>query len=156
MPDVRRCPRDNNDLYAEVLEGRVEVDRCPECKGVWLDAGELEALEALHAHDLDGKPAEAILSDGETVSLAYKMAQQKRMPTGLCPVCLTDLVHSEDEMGSQVIVDACPHGHGLWLEAGELDTLERYFASQHAEQAHPKGLRGLWAQLVAEIRAGLR
>jgi Zn-finger nucleic acid-binding protein len=27
----------------------VKVDRCDDCKGVWLDAGELERLE--HAHE---------------------------------------------------------------------------------------------------------
>jgi uncharacterized protein len=43
-----RCPRCGANLK-EVEHHQVKVDRCSECKGVWLDAGELEMLE--HAHE---------------------------------------------------------------------------------------------------------
>ncbi|MDB5101300.1 MAG: hypothetical protein JWM80_5721 [Cyanobacteria bacterium RYN_339] len=39
-----RCPRDGAALATQIHEG-VEIDQCPTCKGVWLDAGELEHLE---------------------------------------------------------------------------------------------------------------
>lgn len=42
----RHCP--NRECEAVVLErlpyDNVEIDRCPRCSGVWLDAGELELL----------------------------------------------------------------------------------------------------------------
>jgi hypothetical protein len=38
-----KCPKCGADLTAEDYHG-VQVDRCPECKGVWFDAGETEAL----------------------------------------------------------------------------------------------------------------
>ena len=43
-----KCPRCGGDLK-EVEHHNVKVDQCVDCKGVWLDAGELEMLE--HAHD---------------------------------------------------------------------------------------------------------
>lgn len=38
-----KCPKCGMDLQA-LNHGKVEVDTCFNCKGVWLDAGELEEL----------------------------------------------------------------------------------------------------------------
>ena len=43
-----RCPRCGGTL-TEVLHHGATVDRCVECKGVWLDAGDFERIE--HALD---------------------------------------------------------------------------------------------------------
>ena len=37
------CPRCTSELKAVPRDG-IEIDVCPACKGVWLDAGELERL----------------------------------------------------------------------------------------------------------------
>lgn len=37
------CPRDNTELKVSARQG-VEFDYCPQCRGVWLDNGELEKL----------------------------------------------------------------------------------------------------------------
>lgn len=39
------CPRDGAKLVEQTLE-KVSVDICPTCNGIWLDSGELEAIEA--------------------------------------------------------------------------------------------------------------
>jgi len=38
-----RCPRCGATLQEQELQN-VKIDSCPSCKGVWLDAGELEIL----------------------------------------------------------------------------------------------------------------
>jgi hypothetical protein len=38
-----RCPKCGGQLVEERYHG-VQVDRCPECRGVWFDAGEAESL----------------------------------------------------------------------------------------------------------------
>lgn len=38
-----RCPKCGGHLETLGHEG-VEIDRCKDCKGIWLDAGELESL----------------------------------------------------------------------------------------------------------------
>lgn len=38
-----RCPVDNATLVMSSREG-VEIDYCPECRGVWLDRGELDKI----------------------------------------------------------------------------------------------------------------
>jgi Zn-finger nucleic acid-binding protein len=41
----RHCPDDGTLLIKET-SGELIFDRCGRCEGVWLDAGELEALKA--------------------------------------------------------------------------------------------------------------
>jgi rubrerythrin len=39
------CPKCGNNLSTQ-LYGRVEIDVCPSCRGLWLDANELETILA--------------------------------------------------------------------------------------------------------------
>jgi len=41
------CPRDGTTLV-ETESEHVKIDSCPKCKGVWLDAGELEQLRLVN------------------------------------------------------------------------------------------------------------
>ena len=38
-----KCPNDNVQLLLSERQG-VEIDYCPQCRGVWLDRGELDKL----------------------------------------------------------------------------------------------------------------
>jgi Zn-finger nucleic acid-binding protein len=38
-----KCPRDGTTLVMKDRQG-VEIDYCPNCRGIWLDRGELEKL----------------------------------------------------------------------------------------------------------------
>lgn len=38
-----KCPNDNETLLISERHG-VEIDYCPECRGVWLDRGELDKI----------------------------------------------------------------------------------------------------------------
>lgn len=41
-----KCPKDGYDLVTSTHHG-VQIDTCPHCQGIWLDAGELQQI----AHD---------------------------------------------------------------------------------------------------------
>ena len=38
-----KCPIDNSDLVMSDRQG-IEIDYCPQCRGVWLDRGELDKI----------------------------------------------------------------------------------------------------------------
>ena len=38
-----KCPKDGHDLASSMYHG-VQIETCPHCGGMWLDAGELEAV----------------------------------------------------------------------------------------------------------------
>ena len=48
-----KCPKCGADL-AEREFHRVKIDVCPECKGLWLDAGELDMLNRVDQSRLGG------------------------------------------------------------------------------------------------------
>ncbi len=45
---ARRCPRCEGLPLIQTTLGDVVIDCCPDCRGSWLDAGELERLSQLH------------------------------------------------------------------------------------------------------------
>jgi hypothetical protein len=47
-----KCPKCGMDLI-EVDYKKIKVDKCSHCQGVWLDAGELEAVSTLEKSGLD-------------------------------------------------------------------------------------------------------
>ena len=104
------CPLCKDPMIVFELQS-VELDHCLVCGGVWLDAGELELLlksAARRKEFLDS------FHDG------VHHGEAKRR----CPICFKkmDKVLCGREEKS-CCVDRCPKGHGLWLDAGELETI---------------------------------
>ena len=56
-----KCPKCGLDLQS-IQRGDVEIDTCFNCHGIFLDAGELEALQKQMAHEKDGKWMDAVLN----------------------------------------------------------------------------------------------
>lgn len=42
---LRNCPSCTSQMEKLVVKDAVIVDKCPDCKGVWLDADELELIQ---------------------------------------------------------------------------------------------------------------
>jgi uncharacterized protein len=55
-----KCPKCGMDLQP-LKEGKVELDTCFNCHGVWLDSGELEQLIKQHGHEGSSKVMGSIL-----------------------------------------------------------------------------------------------
>ncbi|MEW5745214.1 MAG: zf-TFIIB domain-containing protein [Nitrospirota bacterium] len=49
---LMRCPKCGMELI-EIDYKAIKVDKCSECEGIWLDAGELEAVSRLEKGGLD-------------------------------------------------------------------------------------------------------
>jgi len=47
-----RCPKCGMELIEIDYKG-IKIDKCSECEGIWLDAGELEAVSKLEKTVLD-------------------------------------------------------------------------------------------------------
>jgi len=100
---------------------RVEVDHCVRCGGVWLDRGEL----ALLLGDSESDEEIARLEPAPDVSEAPRN----------CPIC--DRAMEKTRAGkSVVIVDRCTRGDGLWLDAGELDSVVKMVSGGRGGRVH--------------------
>ena len=104
-----KCPVDKSPLIVLELE-QVEIDYCSECKGVWLDAGELELLMG---------------TAPETQHLLASMKKPPRVKEKKrkCPVCAKTMTKVLCGPEQNVLIDKCRLNHGLWLDHGELESL---------------------------------
>ncbi len=102
------CPACKHPMMALEYDA-VEVDYCGACKGVWLDAGELELLfgDVAESHV-------AFLSGGD---IAAARAEKRRR----CPICRAKMTKEATHSEPPVVYDRCPRGDGLWFDQGELE-----------------------------------
>lgn len=138
-----KCPRDGTELVARPYEGTVMVDLCPVCRGTWLDRGELEALEEIQERD----HSEAALARADLGANAYQFVLDSARPPISCLKCGREMERREYARVSQVLIDACPDGHGVWLDRGELEALEVFYETSRQDARRRMVLAGLRALL---------
>jgi Zn-finger nucleic acid-binding protein len=136
-----KCPRDGSELSPEKYEADIEVDVCGECHGVWLDRGELEAIQETTERDYRSELA----NEPDPVSAALGRAREHQQPVA-CPKCGAQMETREYGYCSQVMVDACPEACGIWLDAGELQELEKFF-EREKQKSDTVGDRALYLWL---------
>jgi Zn-finger nucleic acid-binding protein len=114
----------------------VLVDVCDTCGGLWLDAGELEALER-----------KEVKERGELIRQArqelVEEAQQILKVRGLCPKCQVERLKLIVKRGVQL--DYCPRCKGLYFDDGELERVMK------AAKDEPAGFLG---SVLALFRGG--
>ena len=96
------CPRCAVDLNLEKHKG-IDIDRCPNCDGLWLDHVELDQLEdtAFDKDDLKGM-----------------MEYNQRASDIDCPVCGARMT-TFNYRAYNLPIDTCKEEHGYWLDKGE-------------------------------------
>jgi Zn-finger nucleic acid-binding protein len=124
-----KCPHDGTELTAAKYEADIEVDRCGECKGMWLDYHELERIQDTCEKDY----ADEIRQLPNLVGNAYAMALARSKHGIECPQCGQAMERREHGCCSQVMIDVCPHCRGIWLDHGEIEALEVFFERTLAE-----------------------
>ena len=103
------CPKCDVGLFIVQFK-EIEVDYCDRCRGLWLDAGELEELMRRTGSN-DDDPFLRLLNQTGTPSPTVRC---------LCPRCDSKL---EEFVVNNLTLDRCPRGHGLWFDADELQKL---------------------------------
>lgn len=106
------CPIcDNTELETQGV-ALIEIERCPQCRGLWLDANELEQLVA--------SPPKTLLKEDRSAAADSKDNSRRLM----CPRCRgTPLIKLNSLLRPGTIIDSCTVCHGAWLDAGELTRL---------------------------------
>jgi Zn-finger nucleic acid-binding protein len=140
----RKCPHHALPLTTETYAANIEVDVCGQCHGMWLDKGELEAIEEASQHDYREQLRE-IRSQGED---SAHVSEQLAAPSIRCPQCRGEMEKREYGYCSQIVIDTCNEGCGVWLDAGEIQALEIFFeqSQRAASDVIPLSWR-LWASL---------
>jgi Zn-finger nucleic acid-binding protein len=116
--DIKKCPKCKTPtLNPFKTSENVEVDFCSKCKGIWLEKGETaDYVEA----SSDIPELEKVLKAG-------------RVTDCICPnktcnnVKLVEIKYSTKH---DLLIDYCPQCEGIWLDSGEISTLETIAASE--------------------------
>ena len=125
-----QCPHHQSPLIHHRYEDTVEVDRCGDCGGMFLDPGELNRIQEVTENDY----RDEIQGAPDLIGGAHRAALAKAKPSIRCPKCLVDgdsesveMERREHGYTSQIFVDVCPQCRGVWLDAGEIEALEIFF-----------------------------
>ena len=130
-----KCPIDGENLR-QVKRHRMEVDECPECKGMWLSPLELDQLEdkKFKADYLKGS---ILVSSVETT-----------LP---CPVCQTNL-YEFNYRYHQLRLDHCPKQHGFWLDFSEDQRVLEIMVRRKNKAYHLVGAKTFWSKTIQNFR----
>ncbi len=112
-----KCPVCQVPTYV-VEHDRIELDLCPDCQGIWFDAGELELL----------------LERDKTALLTPAATDEKTRP---CPLCRAKMNKVNIGPSQGVLIDTCPAGCGVWFDNNELQELTRDL-SENGWQVQPR------------------
>jgi Zn-finger nucleic acid-binding protein len=110
------CPRCQHPLavtYIDDCKTAIEVDKCPNCKGIWFDKDELSQIESI--------------IEPTFVEIRHLPDKEEQFETLHCPKCnnsprLQKAIHPRDK---KVIIDYCPYCEGIWLDKGELEAIQQ-------------------------------
>jgi uncharacterized protein len=99
------CPKCQVEM-GKVHFQEVEVDRCPQCHGLWFDLMEHEELKKLPG--------------AESIDLGAKKATVSQEPRELdCPRCKTRMLITRDPQQPHLVFEKCSICYGVFFDAGE-------------------------------------
>ena len=108
------CPKCGKEtMNAEIYEG-IEIDRCPTCKGIYLDSGELKGMIEKKMGNI-----------ADTLKFSPTSDHMDHI-TASCPHCNQTMRTIKGP--GEVRIDWCKKCDGVFLDEGEFATLQLYFS----------------------------
>lgn len=114
--------------------GSIELDYCPNCRGIWFDRGELEALLLQVRSDIlpiglpesSDQPAERRCPHHNILMLERRLSTA-RLRSSMYTT-------GNESLPDGVSIDQCPACLGIWLDGGELGQITQ---AMRAPSLHP-------------------
>ncbi len=126
------CPKCDTALTKKYYKGMMEVDYCPNCRGMWLDFDELDRLEdTVYSEDQ---------YKGSLIHRELDVHYQ-------CPVCAGHM-HEFQYRLYDLKLDLCPEKHGFWLDAGEDERVMEIMRTQETHIKRKIDAESDWKQFL--------
>ncbi|MGD2156714.1 MAG: zf-TFIIB domain-containing protein [Anaerolineales bacterium] len=106
------CPIDGTTLETHTIHS-VKIEECAQCKGLWFEEGELRKAKDESELDLNWLDFD-LWSDRESFNADWSSRK--------CPQCGKNMT-SISYATTEVIVEYCVEGHGVWLDKGEFQAI---------------------------------
>ncbi|MCD6310490.1 MAG: zf-TFIIB domain-containing protein [Candidatus Eremiobacteraeota bacterium] len=108
-----KCPRCKNEMNPVTIQ-YIEVNMCPACEGVWFDSGELNRV--IHMGEAEIEKSELAPSLHSDITYDEKPSLRE-FP---CPRCGDLMMRYYYGAISDIVIDGCQQGCGVFLDDGEL------------------------------------
>ncbi|MHC5034536.1 MAG: TFIIB-type zinc ribbon-containing protein [Planctomycetota bacterium] len=138
------CPACEAPLNRYIAFG-IELEGCPDCKGLWLDKGELRRLKDKAQ---EGPWTDLRWVDDEIEAIGRTNATPANRS---CPKCEGQRLVAAAVGGSEIMVDWCPSCRGIWLDQDEFreicDCLKSKFDELSSDEMKRKvyeEIREIW------------
>ena len=134
------CPKCKSVLVTKSYKGIMEIDSCPNCRGMWLDFDELDRLEDV-TFDQDDFKGSLVHREKET---GYP-----------CPHCESRLLEFQYRL-YDLKLDYCENQHGFWLDAGEDVRVKRVMAIRAEEIQRKVDAESEWRGILKSMQTFLK
>ena len=132
------CPRDHVELRPE-RHRDIEVDRCPTCKGGWLDEEELSQLEATVESTEEQRRA--------TIQYSNRASELA------CPKCAGPMT-TFNYRAYSLELDVCDQRHGFWLDEGEAIRVREIIEERVEGLDRAAKAEAGWDKFLDDLRGG--
>jgi Zn-finger nucleic acid-binding protein len=129
------CPKCAASLTKKFYKGMMEVDFCPNCRGMWLDFNELDRLEDMVFDE-----------DHYKGSLVHRECDVECK----CPVCGGHM-HEFQYRLYNLKLDLCPEKHGFWLDAGEEQRVLEIMRQRSADIHRKDEAESEWKHMLKNL-----
>ena len=109
---ARPCPICKKISLQQFKLKHVLIDKCPKCKGIWLDGGELFEIQDV-VEKFGDKYLDIFIDQGIITS-------ENQIRDIDCPKCKISLRIQRAGKDKQTLIDRCPKCRGIWLDSGEI------------------------------------
>lgn len=134
------CPKCSAALIQKYYKGMLEIDYCPNCRGMWLDFDELDKLEDV-VFDEDRYKGSLIHHE---CAVACK-----------CPVCSGPMREFQYRL-YDLILDYCTEKHGFWLDAGEEERVLQIMHTQQTRIGRKQDAEKEWKQVLHDLHSFIK
>lgn len=135
------CPKCNTVLIKKYYKGMIEVDSCPNCRGLWLDFNELDKLEDI------------VFDNDELKGSLVHFQSSTNYP---CPHCGANL-HEFTYRLNDLKLDYCAaNDHGFWLDAGEDERVILIMQKRAEDMQRKADAESMWKQTLKEMHSFLK
>lgn len=135
------CPKCAHQLVHKSYKGMMEVECCPNCRGMWLDFHELDRLEDA-AFDKDYLKGSLIHRETRT-----------DLP---CPHCGEALVEFQYRLYSLKLDFCSRQEHGFWLDAGEDERVLEIMRQRSVEMSRKLEVESEWRGILRQMHEAFK
>jgi Zn-finger nucleic acid-binding protein len=136
MKILMNCPKCTTQLVHKSYKGMMEVECCPNCRGMWLDSDELDRLEDV-----------AFSKDSLKGSLIHRETATS-LP---CPHCGKPLFEFQYRLYSLKLDLCIEENHGFWLDAGEDERVLEIMRQRSSEMSRKHEVESEWRMMLKEM-----